>query len=31
MAKYIYKNTHFIATTDPKRIIKMSLKVLFAS
>ena len=31
MAKYIYKQTHFFATTDPKRIIKMSLKVLYAS
>ena len=30
MAKYIYKNTHFFATMDPKRIIKMSLKVLYA-
>ena len=30
MAKYIYKNTHFFATVDPKRIIKMSLKVLYA-
>ena len=24
MAKYIHKNTHFFATMDPKRIIKMS-------
>ena len=23
MAKYIYKNTHFLLTMDPKRIIKM--------
>ena len=30
MAKYIYKNTHFFATMDPKRIIKMSLKGLYA-
>ena len=30
MAKYIYKNTHFLFTMDPKRIIKMSLKVLYA-
>ena len=30
MAKYIYKNTHFFFTIDPKRIIKMSLKVLYA-
>ena len=28
MAKYIYKNTQFFATMDPKRIIKMSSKVL---
>ena len=27
MAKYIYKNTHFFTTMDPKRIIKLSLKV----
>ena len=25
MAKYIYKNIHFLFTMDPKRIIKMSL------
>ena len=31
MAKYIYKNTHFFATMDPKKIIKMFLKVLYAS
>ena len=30
MAKYKYKNTHFFTTMDPKRIIKMSLKVLYA-
>ena len=30
MAKYIYKNTHVLFTMDPKRIIKMSLKVLYA-
>ena len=30
MAKYIYKNTHFFFTMDPKRIIEMSLKVLYA-
>ena len=30
MAKYIYKNTRFFATMDPKRIIKMYLKVLYA-
>ena len=30
MAKYTYKNTHFFATMDPKWIIKMSLKVLYA-
>ena len=30
MAQYIYKNTHFFTTMDPKRIIKMSLKVLYA-
>ena len=30
MAKYIYKNTHFFFTVDPKRIIEMSLKVLYA-
>ena len=31
MAKYIYKNTHFFFTMDPKRIIEMSLKVLYAA
>ena len=30
MAKYIYKNTHFFITMDPKRTIEMSLKVLYA-
>ena len=30
MAKYVYKNTHFFITMDPKRTIKMSLKVLYA-
>ena len=30
MAKYIYKKTHFLFTMDPKRIIKMSLTVLYA-
>ena len=30
MTKYMYKNTHFFTTMDPKRIIKMSLKVLYA-
>ena len=30
MEKYRYKNTHFFATMDPKRIIKMSFKVLYA-
>ena len=30
MAKYMYKNTQFFATMDPKRIIKMPLKVLNA-
>ena len=30
MAKYIYKNTHFFFTMDPKRIIEVSLKVLYA-
>ena len=32
MAKYIYKNAHFFTTLtmDPKKIIKMSWKVLFA-
>ena len=26
----VYKNIHFFATMDPKRIIKMSWKVLYA-
>ena len=30
MAKYIYKKTPFFFTMDPKRIIEMSLKVLYA-
>ena len=30
MAQYIYKNTHFFPAMDLKRIIKMSLKVLYA-
>ena len=30
MAKYLYKNTHYSATMDPKRTIKMSSKVLSA-
>ena len=30
MAKYIYKTTHFFFTMDPKRIIEMFLKGLYA-
>ena len=30
MAQYIYKNTHFFPVMDPRRIIKMSWKVLYA-
>ena len=30
MEKYLYKNTDFFITMDPKRTIKMSLKVLYA-
>ena len=30
MAKYVYKKSHFFATMDRKRIIKMPLKVLYA-